>query len=140
MSLIRTYSELIKIPTFQERLEYLKLYGIVGQDTFGYDRYLNQRFYSDEAWRRVRRDVIVRDGACDLAIPEMEITDKVIIHHMNPITKEDVLQHSESIIDPEFLICVSDNTHRAIHYGTEIRQREPLTRFANDTSPWRSIT
>ena len=134
---IRTYSELIRIPTFEERLEYLRLYNLVGRDTFGYDRYLNQRFYTDYAWQKVRRDVIVRDSACDLAFPGNEISGKIIVHHMNPLTKEDILQHSESIIDPEFLICTSDATHRAIHYGAAM-PKGLTVRSINDTCPWRN--
>lgn len=133
---IRTYSELIKLPTFAERLEYLKLTGKVGEDTFGYDRYLNQNFYTNPVWKRVRRDVIVRDLACDLAIPGMELDKYIVVHHMNPITKEDILMHSERIIDPEYLICTSPETHKAIHYGF-LPQQEPVIRTKNDTCPWR---
>ena len=137
MTKIRTYSELITLQSYSERLEYLRLSGMVGKDTFGYDRYLNQYFYRDPAWKKIRRDVIVRDGACDLAIPGMEITSKILVHHMNPITKEDVLSHSDTILNPEFLVCVSQDTHNAIHYGTAAPTLEPIVRTANDTCPWR---
>lgn len=135
---IRTYSELITLPTFEERYRYLRLNGRVGEDTFGFDRWLNQRFYKDPEWLRVRDEVIVRDNGCDLAIPGREIHSRILIHHMNPITKEDILQRSRYILDPEYLICTIKNTHDAIHYGDEdLLIKAPVERAPNDTCPWR---
>lgn len=136
---IRTYSELITLPTFEERYRYLKLDGIVGEDTFGFDRYLNQQFYQkDPEWRRVRDYVIVRDNGCDLGIKDREIRDKILVHHMNPITKEDILLRSKYLLDPEYLICTMKNTHDAIHYGDEnLLIKAPIERRSNDTCPWR---
>lgn len=137
--IMRTYSELSTIPTFLERFRYLKLHGAVGVDTFGFDRYLNQVFYASDEWKRVRREVILRDNGCDLGIEGFEVNDKILIHHMNPITKEDVLKRNEIIFDPEFLISTSFNTHQAIHYGDE--SLLPITflveRRPNDTCPWK---
>lgn len=136
--MIRTYTELITLPTFEERLKYLKLHGEVGDETFGYDRYLNQVFYRSPEWRMLRNQVITRDYGCDMALPEFEILDKIVVHHMNPIQKEDVLEHSEILMNPEYLVCVSDSTHRAIHYGDEsVLFYEPVERRPNDMIPWR---
>lgn len=136
--MIRTYTELITLPTFEERLKYLKLHGEVGDETFGYDRYLNQLFYRSPEWRMLRNQVITRDYGCDMALPEFEILDKIVVHHMNPIQKEDVLEHSEILMNPEYLVCVSDSTHRAIHYGDEsVLFYEPIERKPNDMIPWR---
>lgn len=136
--MIRTYTELITLPTFEERLKYLKLHGEVGDETFGYDRYLNQLFYRSPEWRMLRNQVITRDYGCDMALPEFEILDKIVVHHMNPIQKEDVLEHSEILMNPEYLVCVSDSTHRAIHYGDEsVLFYEPVERRPNDMIPWR---
>lgn len=135
---MRTYSELSTLKTFKERFEYLRLNGSVGRDTFGYDRYLNQLFYSTPEWKRVRRDVIVRDGACDLGIEGLEIPSMIFIHHMNPMSKEDIVEHSLDILNPEFLICTSFDTHNAIHYGLDTPNKEPVIRTANDTCPWRT--
>ena len=136
--MVRTYSELIKIPTFIERFRYLKLNGRVGEDTFGFDRYLNQEFYRSYEWRRLRNEIIVRDCGCDLGIEDREIFDRVFIHHMNPISAEDILQHSDLLLNPEFLICTSKLTHDAIHYGDEqILYQEPITRTKGDTCPWK---
>lgn len=137
--MIRTYTELIALPTFFERFRYLKLSNDVGVDTFGYDRYLNQQFYKSATWRQLRNYVITRDMGCDLAHPDFEILGSVIVHHLNPITKTDVLEHSDHLLDPEFLVCVSDNTHRAIHYGDEslILNSDPIVRSPYDTCPWR---
>ena len=137
---IRTYSELITIPTFEERFRYLKLGGRVGEETFGFDRYLNQIFYTSNEWRDVRNYVIVRDHGCDLAMLDREIPDGVIIlvHHMNPITVDDVLKRSEILLDPEFLISTIKRTHDAIHYGDErLLMLAPIERRPNDTCPWR---
>lgn len=137
--LIKRYSELIEIPTFMERYEYLKLNGSVAEDTFGSRRYLNQMLYTSSDWRNFRRDIIVRDMGCDLGIEEHEIrSELIIIHHMNPITIEDVINKSPIIFDPENVICTTDNTHKAIHYGeSNLLIDTPITRTKNDTCPWR---
>ena len=138
MTNIRTYSELIAIPTFRGRYEYLKLKGLVGQETFGYDRYLNQVFYKSREWMDIRDYVIVRDNGCDLGIPGHEISERILIHHMNPITKEDILRRSEFLLDPEYLISTIKLTHDAIHYGDEhLLMDEPIARTKNDTCPWK---
>lgn len=135
---IKTYSELITLPTFEERYQYLRLNGRVGEETFGFDRWLNQRFYKDSEWLRVRDEVIIRDNGCDLAMPGHEIYSRIIIHHMNPIRKEDILQRSRYLLDPEFLICTIKNTHDAIHYGDEdLLIKGPVERKLNDTCPWK---
>lgn len=136
--IIRTYSELITLPTFKERYEYLRLGGRIGEETFGFDRYLNQMFYKSDEWLKVRDYVIIRDNGCDLAIPDRRIERKVIVHHMNPITMDDILQRSEYLLNPEFLICTIKNTHDAIHYGdSSLLITEPIERSKNDTCPWR---
>ena len=136
---IRTYSELIKLPTFNERFAYLKLTGQVGKDTFGWDRYLNQNLYRSAEWKHIRDIVIVRDNGCDLGVPETPITGKVIIHHMNPITVEDFLDDDPSyMMNPEYLICVSHSTHNALHYGDDSILQEYIPRRANDTAPWKT--
>ena len=136
--IIRTYSELIKLPTFEERYEYLKLDGKVGEETFGFDRYINQEFYRSNEWLKVRDFVIVRDGGCDLAIEDREIVGKILVHHMNPITIDDVLNRSEFLLDPEYLISTIKNPHDAIHYGdSSLLITAPIERRKNDTCPWR---
>ena len=136
--IIRTYSELIQLKTFEERFEYLKLDGIVGRETFGFDRYLNQMFYSSIEWKRFRRDIILRDNGCDLAMPGLDIVGKIFIHHLNPITKEDILNRTEYLMNPEFVICSSKLTHDAIHYGdSDLLPKGPIERKRNDTCPWR---
>lgn len=136
--IIRTYSELSKIPTFLGRYEYLRLQGVVGEDTFGFDRYMNQFFYHSPEWRKVRDIVITRDLGCDLGIPGRDIYDRIYIHHMNPIRPEDIRNRMEMILDPEFLIVTSDRTHRAIHYSDEgLLLKEEVVRFKNDTCPWK---
>ena len=138
MTTIRTYSELIKLPTFKERFRYLKLNGRVGEDTFGFDRYLNQQFYKSKEWLKVRDEVILRDGACDLGIEDRPINSRIIIHHMNPITKYDILNQTEFLLNPEYMICTIKRTHDAIHYGDEsILFDGPVVRSKNDTCPWR---
>lgn len=139
MNRIRTYSELIQLKTFSERFEYLKLNGHIGLETFGADRYLNQRFYSNVIWKKLRHEIIVRDNACDLGIDSYEIPDKepIYIHHMNPISIEDIVDMNEYVLNPEYLISTSARTHRAIHYGEDLpsliyRERRPF-----DTCPWR---
>ena len=135
---IRTYSELITLPTFEERYRYLKLGGKVGEDTFGFDRYLNQLFYRDREWLRIRDEVIIRDGGCDLGIPDREIHTRILVHHMNPITKDDILKRSDFLLNPEYLICTLKSTHDAIHYGDESSLLiAPPERTRNDTCPWR---
>lgn len=134
----RTYSELIKIPTFLERFKYLKLNGSVGVDTFGFDRYLNQTFYRSYEWKRLRNDIIVRDMGCDLGLEGYDIFDKILVHHMNPIGPDDIIHRSDYLLDPEFLICTSKLTHDAIHYGDEqILYQDPVIRTPGDTCPWR---
>jgi hypothetical protein len=137
---IRTYSELITLPTFLERYEYLRLGGTVGRETFGFDRWLNQMFYKDPSWLRVRDKVIVRDNGCDLGILEHEIPEGVaiLVHHMNPISKEDILYRTKYLLDPEFLISTIYNTHQAIHYGdSSLLITEPIVRSKYDTCPWK---
>lgn len=135
---IKTYSELITIQTFEERFKYLQLKGSVGKDTFGYDRYLNQVLYRSPEWKRLRNQIIIRDGGCDLACDGYNIYDKVLIHHLNPITVEDVLTRSRKVFDPDNLVCVSHNTHNAIHYGdVDLIVTGPIIRTKNDTCPWR---
>ena len=136
---IRTYTELMKLPTFEERYEYLKLGGKVGEDTFGFDRYLNQIFYKSKEWLSVRNQVITRDNGCDLGALDHEIRgNRIIIHHMNPITKEDILNRSDYLLNPEYLITTIDNTHNAIHYGDkDLLYTDPIVRSKNDTCPWR---
>lgn len=135
---IKTYSELITIPTFEERFEYLQLKGSVGKDTFGYDRHLNQVLYRSPEWKRLRNQIIIRDCGCDLACEGYDIHSKVLIHHLNPITVEDVLARSRKVFDPDNLVCVSHNTHNAIHYGdVDLLVTGPIIRTKNDTCPWR---
>lgn len=136
---IRTYSELSKLKTFRERYEYLKLDGTVGEETFGFDRYINQMFYKSEEWKRIRNYVITRDNGCDLGILDRKIVDSVIlVHHMNPITKEDIINKNEILLDPEYLITTIKPTHDAIHYGDESLLAEDLiVRSKNDTCPWK---
>lgn len=135
---IKRYSELSKLKTFNERYLYLKLGGAVGKDTFGFDRYLNQMFYKDRGWLSVRDFVIVRDCGCDMGLDGYDINGRIIIHHMNPITVEDIKTRSEFLLDPEYLIAVSHDTHNAIHYGDDSFLFEPIIeRVKNDTCPWR---
>ena len=138
MTNIRTYSELIKLPTFEERYAYLRLGGRVGEATFGFDRYLNQMFYKSDEWLAIRDKVIVRDNGCDLGIEGREIESSILIHHMNPISKKDILERSDFLLNPEYLICTIKNTHDAIHYGDEnLLIKDPIERRKNDTCPWR---
>ena len=138
MMSIKTYSELITIPTFEERYEYLRLNGRVGEETFGFDRYLNQVFYKSKEWRSIRDYVIARDNGCDLGMEGYEIFGQILIHHMNPITKEDILERKDVLLNPEYLITTVKNTHDAIHYGDEsLLVTSPIERRKNDTCPWR---
>lgn len=134
---MRTYSEIAKLETFEERFEYLKLTGIVGEATFGRERYLNQQLYRSLKWIAVRDIVIVRDNGCDLGILGHDIYSKIIIHHMNPISRDDILHNNEDIFDPELLICVTHTTHNAIHYGDKSLLPRYIERKPNDTCPWR---
>lgn len=134
---IRSYSELIKLTTFEQRFNYLALHGEVGDSTFGYDRYINQQFYRSNQWRQVRFHVISRDVGCDLAIEGYEIHDRIVIHHMNPMTAEDISSGDESILDPEFLITTTHQTHNAIHYGDARQLAKPFVeRRPGDTKLW----
>lgn len=139
MNNIRTYSELITIPTFKERFNYLKLDSLVGKETFGYDRYINQQLYQrNPRWKKSRDKVIIRDNGCDLGVEGYEIFGKIIVHHMNPITLDDILNDRDWIYDPEYLICTVHNTHNAIHYGDErLLMTAPIVRTKNDTCPWK---
>ena len=136
---IRTYTELMKLYTFEERFRYLKLVARVGEETFGFERYLNQQFYHSQEWKSIRNQIIIRDNACDLGIPGREMSKGIIIHHMNPITKDDLIHQSDFLLNPDYLICVSKKTHSAIHYGDEsILFNDGTTeRSKNDTCPWR---
>ena len=135
---IKTYSELITIPTFLERYRYLKLGGSIGEETFGFDRYLNQTLYRSPEWKRFRRDMIIRDNGMDLAADDYEIVGKILVHHINPLTVQDVIRRDPKIFDPENVICTSMNTHNAIHYGDEsLLMIEPVVRTKYDTCPWR---
>ena len=138
MKNIKTYSELITIPTFEERFEYLKLDGQVGVETFGFNRYLNQVFYKSDEWLSIRDDIITRDNGCDLGMEGYEIYGRILIHHINPITKDDIIQRSRILLDPENLITTVKRTHDAIHYGdSNLLMRAPIERRKNDTCPWR---
>lgn len=135
---IRTYSELIKFSTFQERFEYLRLAGIVGKETFGFDRYMNQIFYKSKEWASVRREVIIRDNGCDLGVDGYEIHGAILIHHMNPIDLKDIVGGTEALLNPEYLITTVLGTHNAIHYGNAgLLPVMPIERRANDTCPWK---
>lgn len=136
---IRTYSELTNIKTFEERFRYLKLDGSVGKETFGFDRYLNQMFYKSDEWKRIRNYIIVRDSGCDLGIQDRQIGGRIYVHHMNPVTVDDLVHASDFLLNPEYLICASFDTHNAIHYGDEslLIESTPLERRPNDTTPWK---
>lgn len=136
---IKRYSELITLPTFEERFRYLQLKGSVGRDTFGFDRYLNQLFYQrNPKWKSAREFVILRDNGCDLGVEGREIHGRILVHHMNPITLKDLEEESDFLLDPEYLISTVHNTHNAIHYGDEdLLILNPIERRPNDTCPWR---
>lgn len=137
---IRTYTELVQFSTFEERYEYLRLSGRVGEETFGFDRYLNQLFYRSQEWKSIRDQVIARDNGCDLGVEGYEIHGRVLIHHMNPITKEDILRRSDFLLNPEYLISTVKNTHDAIHYGDAgLLIGAPIIRTKNDTCPWKKL-
>lgn len=136
--MIRTYDELIRLSTFEERFKYLKLDGAIGDSTFGFDRYINQRFYKSQKWKTIRDEIIIRDNGCDLAMDGYAIFGKIIVHHMNPIKVKDITEYTEYLTDPNYLICTSITTHNALHYGNEnILQKVPIERTKNDTCPWR---
>lgn len=136
--MIRTATGLYRLRTFEERYEYLRLGGRVGESTFGYERYLNQHLYHSGRWLAARDKVIIRDNACDLGDLDREIFDRIIVHHMNPITVEDIEADRDSLYDPELLVCTSDNTHKAIHYSDKsLLIQLPIERRPNDTIPWR---
>ena len=149
MSKRKSYTEMCRCGTFEERLAYLQLHGTVGKDTFGFDRYLNQDFYRSKEWRQFRSRIIVRDGGCDLGCKDHPIADvmtsgeciaraRITIHHINPLTKEDILEHREALFDPENVISVSDATHKAIHYGDDSAPKPAYEeRRPGDTCPWR---
>jgi len=136
---IRKYSKLVTLDTFEDRYKYLRLFGNVAEDTFGFDRYLNQKFYRSQEWKRVRDQVIVRDNACDLGCKDRDIFGKIYIHHMNPINIDDIEKADKQLFDPEYLVCVSMDTHNAIHYGNEsfLKKNEVVPRTRNDTCPWK---
>lgn len=138
MMIIKSYSKMLTFPTLEERFRYLELKGSVGKDTFGYDRYLNQILYHSGEWKSFRNDIIIRDNGCDLACEGHEIHKRILVHHINPITVEDVLNRSPMVFDPENVVCVSHITHNAIHYGDEnLLITAPVERSQNDTCPWR---
>lgn len=138
-TIIRTYSELSRLTTFEERFKYLKLSGSVGKETFGFDRWINQYFYQrSHEWKQIRDHVIIRDNGCDLGVEGYDIYERIIVHHMNPISMEDFERQSKFLLDPEFLICTTHLTHNAIHYGDErLLMNVPVERTMYDTCPWK---
>lgn len=136
--MIRSYSELRELESFEDRYKYLRLSGAVGKDTFGFDRYLNQIFYRSQEWKSVRDKVIIRDDGCDLGVKGYEIYGRIYIHHMNPIMLKDIEQRTDLLLNPEYLISTTHSTHNAIHYGDEsLLPLIPKERSANDTCPWK---
>jgi hypothetical protein len=134
----KTYSELIMFDNFQDRFEYLRIRGHVGEETFGHDRYINQALYSSPEWKQFRRRIIIRDNGCDLGIPGHEIFDHILIHHINPITLDDIINRSYCVFDPNNVICTAHETHNAIHYGNELYlSTVPIERKPGDTCPWK---
>lgn len=137
-TMIRSYRELRRLRTFEERYYYLQLKGVVGETTFGFDRYLNQILYNSDRWLKTRDGVIIRDDGCDLGIEGYEIQGRILVHHMNPITIEDVEEERDIVFDPEYLICTTLRTHNAIHFGDEkLLPKIPIERRRNDTCPWK---
>lgn len=135
--MIRTYTDLIKLPTFEERFEYLKLNGRVAKETFGFDRWLNQVFYRSPQWKKLRNQIIIRDNGCDLGIEGREIPDRIYVHHLNPLLPDDISNKSEFLLNPEYLICVSHMTHEAIHYGdANLLAKDYVERTPGDTTLW----
>lgn len=140
MTELRTYSELSQLQTFQERFSYLMLRGQVGRETFGFDRWINQRFYTSREWRRLRRDVIARDLGCDLGVEGRDIHDSITVHHMNPLVQKDIVYGTENALNPEYLICVKHRTHNAIHFGDEsLLIRDVTPRRPGDTTLWKRM-
>lgn len=136
--MIRTYSELSSLQSFEDRYEYLRLRGTIGIDTFGFDRVFNQMFYASKEWKRIREQIIIRDNACDLGVDGYDIPGRILIHHMNPIELSDIQNCTDFLLNPEYLITVSHATHNAIHYGTNKSVRSvPVERTRNDTCPWK---
>lgn len=137
MKTIRCYHDLRRLETFEERFEYLQLKGVAGESTFGFDRWINQQFYTSQEWRRLRHDVIIRDNGCDLGILGREIHSDLLIHHMNPVTKDQLMNRADETLDIEFLVCTTKVTHNAIHYGTSNSLRSlPVDRRSGDTRLW----
>lgn len=136
--MIKTYSEMIKYKTLEDRYKYLRLFGDVGKDTFGHSRYLNQDFYRSKEWKRIRNEIIIRDNGCDLGVDGYDIYDRIYIHHMNPVSIDDLVDYNiEKLLNPETLVCVSFNTHQAIHYGDEkLLPQELIERKPGDTKLW----
>lgn len=140
-NMTRTFTELVQLSTFEDRFRYLSLKGIVGESTFGFERHLNQKFYTSREWRLIRDEVITRDYGCDLAMPGFEIYDRILIHHMNPITPDDIAHGNADILDPEYLISVTHRTHNAIHYGDKHLLALPvIERRPGDTALWGTNT
>lgn len=137
--IIRTYTELISLPTFEERFRYAQLNGVVGEKTFGFDRFINQYLYQrNQRWKELRRQIIIRDNGCDLACEDRQLLSRITVHHLNQLTIHDLETDSDFVWDPEYLICVSHDTHNAIHYGNEdLLIKDPIERSKNDTCPWR---
>lgn len=136
--MIRCYNDLIQLKTFEERFQYLKINGKVGEETFGLDRYINQQLYKSQRWRSTRSRIIIRDDGCDLGIDGRQLDDYIVVHHMNPISLEDIEEERDIVFDPNYLICCSTRTHRAIHFGDEnLLIRDPVIRRPNDTCLWR---
>lgn len=137
---MKTFSQLEKLKTFEARFEYLKLSGVPFESTFGADRYINQMFYRSPKWKKTRDEIIIRDGGNDLGFDGYQIADSILVHHINPITEEDILNDSPILYDPENLICVSHSTHNALHYGdASLLPKAPIERKPFDTCPWRKI-
>ena len=138
MTALRCYRELSRLKTFEERFEYLKLGALVGESTFGFERYMNQMLYTSSKWRRLRNQIIIRDNGCDLGVEGFEIPDKIVVHHMNPMTIEDLENFSDDVFNPEYLICCALLTHNAIHYGDKnLLPKLPVERRPGDTCPWK---
>ena len=136
--MLKCYSELLQLTTFKERYEYLRLDGVVGEETFGFDRYLNQIFYNSQEWKDIRRKIIIRDNGCDLGVEGYEIHGKILIHHMNPINLSDIVHKTDELLNPDYLITTVLSTHNAIHYGdASLLPVLPIERRANDTCPWK---
>lgn len=134
----RTYTDLIALPTFKERYDYLKLGGTIGEQTFGSKRYLNQKFYHSNEWKKFKQAMIIRDNGCDLGVSGFQINGRIYLHHLNPLTLEEILEHPEAAMDPNNVICTTFDTHNAIHYGElDISKYEPIVRTKNDTCPWK---